>query len=312
DVLPVVHHPHVARRRDSEVRLHLQAATNVAVGWGDLVSCLHAGRAILGARAAELCDRAVGHREIGNPDVVVTIDDHGPGPGEAAARERRAGILRAIRPQQGDATVPAILLGHGPYHVIRGRLDPLELHACRHVDQVGHAQQLIAEPIGDPYIALAVDVETAVDDSGLEILDLRWIRGREARHFITGVRDPDPILLIDGEVKWPEERLARLGAVAFADDPTLGPVTLGEIYELALRDTESPHVAARRDDDALHQPELPIEGDTLRRCQRLAVLVEHRNRLASIGGKPRVVPGVHRRAERAAQHAAPDKPGGDR
>src|SRR5262245_36640484 len=38
NVLPVVHHPHVARRRDSEVRLHLQAATDVAVGWGDLVS----------------------------------------------------------------------------------------------------------------------------------------------------------------------------------------------------------------------------------------------------------------------------------
>src|SRR5262249_47191264 len=59
DVLPVVHHPHVARRRDREVRLHLQAATHVAVGWGDLVAGLHAGRAVLRARAAELRDRAV-------------------------------------------------------------------------------------------------------------------------------------------------------------------------------------------------------------------------------------------------------------
>src|SRR5262249_34411276 len=83
-----------------------------------------------GAHAAELRDRAVGHREIGNPDVVVTIDDRRPGSGEAIAGERRAGILRAIRPQQGDAAVSAFLLGHGPYHVIRGRLDPLELHAC--------------------------------------------------------------------------------------------------------------------------------------------------------------------------------------
>src|SRR5262249_19587026 len=127
-----------------------------------------------------------------------------------------------------------------------------------------------------------------------------------------GVRDPDPILLINGEVKWPEERLARLGAVAFADDPTLGPVTLREKQELALRDTQRPHVAARRDDDALHQPELPIEGDTLRRCRRLAVLVEHGNRLAAIAGKPDVVLGVDRRAERAALHAAAVKPGGDR
>src|SRR5215472_9571724 len=110
----------------------------------------------------------------------------------------------------------------------------------------------MAEPIGDPYIALAVDVETAVDDSGPEIFGFARIRGREARHFIAGVRDPDPILLINGEVKWREERLARFGAVAFADDPAPGPVTLGEMQELALRDAERPYVAARRGDDALH------------------------------------------------------------
>src|SRR5262249_51774036 len=116
----------------------------------------------------------------------------------------------------------------------------------------------------------------------------------------------------NGEVKWPEERLARLGAVAFADDPALGPVTVGEVQELALRDAESPHVAARRGDDALHQPELPVEGDAFRRRQRLAVLVEPRNRLAPIGRKPGVVLGVDGRAEGAALHAAPGKPGGDR
>src|SRR5215472_9142800 len=129
----------------------------------------------------------------------------------------------------------------------------------------------MAEPVGDPYVALAVDVETTVDDSGLEILGFARIRGGEARHFVAGVRDPDPILLIDGEVKRPEERLARLGAVAFADDPTLGPVPLGEVQELALRDAQSPHVAVRRGDDALHQPKLPIEGDALRRRQWPAV-----------------------------------------
>src|SRR5215510_10304144 len=167
----------------------------------------------------------------------------------------------------------------------------------------------MAEAVSDPYVALAVDVKTAVDDSGPEIFGFARIRGREARHFIAGVRDPDPILLINGQVKWPEERLARLGAVAFADDPALGPVTLREIYELTLRDAQSPHVAARRGDDALHQPELPIEGDPLRRCQRLAVLVKHGNRLAPIGRKPGVVLGVDRRTEGAALHAAPGKPG---
>src|SRR5215813_15272140 len=106
----------------------------------------------------------------------------------------------------------------------------------------------MAEPVGDPDVALAVDVETAVDDCGLEIFGFARILGREARYFIAGVRDPDSILLVDGEVKWPEERLARLGAVAFADDAALGPVTLGDVYELALRDAESPHVAARSGD----------------------------------------------------------------
>src|SRR5215469_11317214 len=161
----------------------------------------------------------------------------------------------------------------------------------------------MAEPVGDPYVALAVDVKTAVDDSGPEIFGFARIRGRKTRHFVAGVRDPDPILLINGEVKWREERLARLGAVAFADDPAPGPVTLGEMEELALRDAEGPHVAARRGDDALHQPELPIEGDTLWRCQRLAVLVEHCNRLAPVAGKPDVVLGIDRRSECAALHA---------
>src|SRR5215813_9651666 len=170
----------------------------------------------------------------------------------------------------------------------------------------------MAEPVGDPYVALAVDVETAVDDSGLEILGFTRIRDREARHFIAGVRDPDPILLINGEVKWPEERLARLGAVAFADDPAVGPVALGEVQELALRDAEGPHVAVRGDDDALHQAELLVEGDPLRWRQRLAGLVEHREALAPVAGKPDVVLGVDCRTERAALHAAPGKPGGDR
>jgi len=58
--------------------------------------------------------------------------------------------------------------------------------------------------VGDPYVALAVDIQTAVDDSDREIFDLARIRGRETRHLIAGVRDSDPILLIDGQMEWPE------------------------------------------------------------------------------------------------------------
>ena len=57
DVLPVVHHPDVARRADREIGLHLQAAAHVAAGRRDLVAGLDAGRAVLGADAAELHDR---------------------------------------------------------------------------------------------------------------------------------------------------------------------------------------------------------------------------------------------------------------
>src|SRR5262249_10349304 len=91
----------------------------------------------------------------------------------------------------------------------------------------------------------------------------------------------------------------------------LGPVTLWEVYELALRDAERPHVAARRGDDALHQAEPPIEGDTLQRRQRLAGLIEYCNRLAPVGRKPGVVLGVYSRAERATLHPAARNPGGD-
>jgi hypothetical protein len=35
-------------------------------------------------------------------------------------------------------------------------------------------------------------------------------------------------------------------------------------------------------DDALHQPEPAVEDDAIRRRQRLAVLVEHRNRMAAV------------------------------
>src|SRR5215467_2943061 len=64
DVLPVVHHPYVARRRDSKVRLHLQPAAHVAAGRRDLVAGLEAGRAVLGAHTAELHYRAARHREV--------------------------------------------------------------------------------------------------------------------------------------------------------------------------------------------------------------------------------------------------------
>src|SRR5262245_25725879 len=82
--------------------------------------------------------------------------------------------------------------------------------------------------------------------------------------------------------------------------------------ELSLRDAQSPHIAARRRDDALHQAKPTIEGNAFRWCQRFAVLVEHRDRLAPITGKPGVVVSVDRRPEGATLHPTARKPSGDR
>src|SRR5262245_9204011 len=82
--------------------------------------------------------------------------------------------------------------------------------------------------------------------------------------------------------------------------------------ELCFRQTKRKHVAARRDDDALHKAELAIEGDALRRCQRLATLVEHRNRFASVRAEPGIVLGIDCGPKGATLHAAAGKAGRQR
>src|SRR5215475_13539138 len=98
-----------------------------------------------------------------------------------------------------------------------------------------HAQKAGAEPIGDPDVALAVDVKTAVVDAGFEVLGLRWIGGGEARHVGSAtVRHPDAVLMVDRKVKRRLERLARLDVVAFANNSPSGQIALGEVHKLAL------------------------------------------------------------------------------
>ena len=93
----------------------------------------------------------------------------------------------------------------------------------------------------------------------------------------SAIGDPDPVLLVDAEVKWRQKRLARLCAVALANDLALGQITLGKVHELPLLDTQDPDVAARRDDDPLHQAEPAAKVDALRWRQGLSVLVEYRD-----------------------------------
>ena len=171
-----------------------------------------------------------------------------------------------------------------------------------------HAEQPVAEPVGDPDVALAVDGEAAAVVADLEVLDLAWIGRGEARNVVdAAVADPNPILLIDGEMERRAKRLARLRPFALADDPALGQVAFREEDELALLDAQDPDVAARCDDHSLHQAEPAAEGDALGRRQRLAGLVEDGNRLAAVVGEPSVVVGVDRGSEGASLHAAADE-----
>src|SRR5271169_2396620 len=132
-------------------------------------------------------------------------------------------------------------------------------------------QQPIAEPVGDPDIAMAVDVKSAGTRTNIEILGVARIGGWKSCHVLgKGVAHPDSVLLVDPEMERTQERLAGFLSRALANDPALGQIALREVDKLALRGPEGPDIAAGRDDDALHQPEPAVESDAVRRRQRLA------------------------------------------
>src|SRR5262249_7457021 len=138
----------------------------------------------------------------------------------------------------------------------------LYLRTDRHVNQVGHPEKPSAEAVGDPDVALTVDVHTAIKKPGLEVLGFGRIGRGEARDIVAAVRNPDPVLLVDGDVKWVCERFARLGVLAIANQPTLGPIAIREVHELVLADAERPHVAADgHNNNALHFSELAAKCD---------------------------------------------------
>ena len=62
----------------------------------------------------------------------------------------------------------------------------------------------VAEGIGDPSVAKAVDGNRPPAVAGLDLLDFAGIFRWEARHRVADrIGDPDPILLIHGKVKRP-------------------------------------------------------------------------------------------------------------
>jgi uncharacterized membrane-anchored protein len=101
-------------------------------------------------------------------------------------------------------------------------------------------------------------------------------------------------------VEW-SKQLARvlqgIAGLVLAEELDLGGIALRHIDDLGLLYVERPHIALGSDDDALHLAELAAEVVTVGRRQRLARLVELRNRLGAVGGAPHIVVGINGQAK---------------
>src|SRR5271166_4068308 len=94
---------------------------------------------------------------------------------------------------------------HEPHGTIDRELTgPFQLrHPC-----FGDEVEPLAESVGDPDVALAVDAHPlAALAEGRELYRLAWIGGRETNHRVAqGVGDPDRVLLVDSKVEWALEQ----------------------------------------------------------------------------------------------------------
>ena len=80
------------------------------------------------------------------------------------------------------------------------------------------------------------------------------------------------VLLVDTEVKWSPKRFAGLILESLAEKFRFSRISLGDVNHLVLGEANDPHIRAGRDDDALHEAELAVEGDTLWRRSGLPFL----------------------------------------
>src|SRR5262249_25142766 len=84
----------------------------------------------------------------------------------------------------------------------------------------------------------------------------------------------------------------------------LGRITFGEVDDLTFSEVQGPDIAARRDDDPLHQAKLAVEIVALWWREWFAVVVELHNRLAAVAGCPNVVVSVDGHAKAHALEVA--------
>src|SRR5208283_737521 len=121
----------------------------------------------------------------------------------------------------------------------------------------------MANGVGDPGVAEAVDGDCPGAKTDLDLFRFAGIARREARNSVgAAIGDPDPILLIHGEVKRPLDLERAVNGFAIhgaAKDSPLRGVALRQIDDLVLFIVESPDVAIGRGDYALHRTQLSAE-----------------------------------------------------
>ena len=155
--------------------------------------------------AAELNNRAAGHCEVRNPNVVVAVHNHCPRAGKSAASEGRAGKLRAIRTQQRNTTTISVCL---PRHKSSEGLVsiPSGFENQDVVDGLEECLRRTTKAVGHPSVSLTVNRHTAAAVTGAKFFDLGWVGCREASYMSAkGVGNPDAILLVNGEMERSKE-----------------------------------------------------------------------------------------------------------
>src|SRR5262249_4281427 len=164
----------------------------------------------------------------------------------------------------------------------------------------------VAQTARNPDVALAIYRKPTGAETDLELVHLARIGCRKSGDKIgAAVGDPNPVLLVNREVEWPEHRVfQRVEAVTLKQPFALGRIPFGEPDDLTFFEVQGPDIAARCHDDTLHQAKLAVEVVTLRRRERLAVVIELHNRPAAVAGCPNVVVSINGHAKADAFEAA--------
>src|SRR5271167_659898 len=297
----VVCDPDVPRRIDYNSGQILHAFPHISsLRRGDRVARLAPRWARLSAYAAEFGYSLA--KTVCNPHVVVPVDGDPPRSNDAVPPiERRSGPLGAVRTDHAYTSV-----GVSIQYVDEGDevFDCLVTFAPRvhfAVDPGGDLvlQQMqrfhcawVTNGIHHPRVPLTVDSNGVGAVIDLYLFRFAGIGRRKTCDCIgVGVRDKDPVLVVDRHMKWSFHLTCALDRlIVFGATQYPGPrrIAVRKINELTLASVRRPYIPGGSCHDALHRSQLAIEVVTIRRGQRLTGFVKDRNRLTLDACEPAI------------------------